>query len=298
VSTGEWNNGGERTGAGANVNAVATLQSGWILFGSVGRGFSGLTAVPTHGGPAVLQTPSRFASLSASSDERRALAVGANASRYLTDAGTTDASAGLSATWRPSATVELRAGPSYERSRTIGYLVATVPDSTATATYGARYVFGPLEQTTLAASLRANVTFTPSLSLQLYAEPFTSGARSVDLRELRRARSAEIVSYRDDPSAHVVRLASGDYRVTRTQAGGVVRTFDVPDPDARYRSLRGSAVLRWEYRPGATLFVVWQHVRSDYETGARYGGVADLRSLFGLPPQNVLLLKANYWWSR
>jgi len=70
------------------------------------------------------------------------------------------------------------------------------------------------------------------------------------------------------------------------------------NPDFNVRSLRGSAVLRWEYRPGATLFAVWQHARSDYVTGARYGGVGDLRSLLGLPPGNVVLVKVNYWLSR
>ena len=57
-------------------------------------------------------------------------------------------------------------------------------------------------------------------------------------------------------------------------------------------------MLRWEYHPGATLFAVWQHTRSAYETGGVYGGVSDLRSLLALPPENVLLLKVNYWLSR
>jgi hypothetical protein len=218
--------------------------------------------------------------------------------RFLTDAGTSFGGLDAGLTWRPSTSVELRAGPSYNRGRTIGYLVAAVPDTLAKATYGTRYVFGPVEQTTLSATLRANVTFTPSLSLQLYTEPFTSGARVLELRELPRPRVRVLTRYAGDPNTRVDRLANGDFRVTLSQDGRVVRTFSVADPDARYRSLRGSAVLRWEYRPGATLFLVWQHARSDYETGGRYGGASDLRSLLGLPPQNVLLVKANYWLSR
>jgi hypothetical protein len=180
----------------------------------------------------------------------------------------------------------------------MGYLVARVPDTLATRTFGARYVFGALTQTTLSATVRANVTFTPSLSFQLYGEPFTSGAGATDFRELVRPGAFDFAYYRDDPNARVERLASGDWRVTLSRDGRVVRAFEVANQDARFRSLRGSAVVRWEYRPGATLFAVWQHGRSDYEAGGRYGGVSDWRSLLGLAPENVLLLKVNYWLSR
>src|SRR5688572_10638613 len=124
----------------------------------------------------------------------------------------------------------------------MGFLVARVPDTLATRTFGARYVFAALSQTTLSATVRANVTFTPSLSVQLYGEPFTSGASASEPRELVRPGAWDFAYYRDDPNARVERLAGGDWRVTLSRDGRAVRTFAVPDQDARYRSLRGSAV--------------------------------------------------------
>jgi hypothetical protein len=173
-----------------------------------------------------------------------------------------------------------------------------VPDVLASTTYGTRYVFGALHQNTLSMSTRANLTFTPTLSLQLYAEPFTSGAGATDFRELLRPKSFDLDSYASDPNVTVLRDTSGSYGVAIRRDGQVVTRFTIPNPDASYRSLRGSAVLRWEYRPGATVFAVWQHTRSSYESGGRYGGLDDFRSLFALPPENVFLLKANYWLSR
>ena len=77
------------------------------------------------------------------------------------------------------------------------------------------------------------------------------------------------------------------------------------DLDFNLRSLIGSAVLRWEWRPGSTLFLVWQQSRSErllqsagglFDPGigdSRLG--RDARELFGLKPDNVFAVKVTYW---
>jgi hypothetical protein len=72
----------------------------------------------------------------------------------------------------------------------------------------------------------------------------------------------------------------------------------VPDLDFNYRSLRGTAVLRWEWRPGSTLYLAWQQARSDYAQGV--GGFdfsRDTGAVFDTRPDNVFVLKMNYWFS-
>jgi hypothetical protein len=217
---------------------------------------------------------------------------------YRTELGTRVADLSLSARWRPALNAEFSVGPSWAYQREIGYLVAAVPDTLATATFGRRYVFGPQTQRTLSLSARANVTFTPSLSLQSYVEPFTSGATSNDFRELLRPRTHDLNVYASDPNVALQRDTAGTYLVSISRNGTVVTRFTIRNPDVRFRSLRGNAVLRWEYRPGATMFVVWSHNRGAFEPGAPYRGLTDVRSLFSLPPENVLLVKVNYWLSR
>jgi hypothetical protein len=94
----------------------------------------------------------------------------------------------------------------------------------------------------------------------------------------------------------VTRDTAGDYHVTLSRNGRELR-FTIPNPDASFRSLRGNAVLRWEYRPGATVFAVWTQNRTRYERGGSYRGLDDIGSLLGLPLENVFLLKVNYWLS-
>jgi hypothetical protein len=146
--------------------------------------------------------------------------------------------------------------------------VGTIPDPEAAATYGARYLFAPLRQTTVSLETRLDFTFNPKLSFQLYAQPF---------------------------------IASGDYQEVAALAAPESYEFnewggDVPDLDFNYRSLRGTAVLRWEWRPGSTLYLAWQQARSDYASGiGDFDFGRDRRALFDARPDNVFVLKVNYW---
>jgi hypothetical protein len=70
------------------------------------------------------------------------------------------------------------------------------------------------------------------------------------------------------------------------------------DPDFRIGELRSNAVLRWEYRPGSTLFLVWQQRRAfrDLEA-ANFDVGGEAADLFRDRPTNIFVIKANYWLS-
>src|SRR5207245_6124906 len=148
------------------------------------------------------------------------------------------------------------------------------PDPAATATYGTRYVFAPLDQTTFSASVRANWTFTPRLSLQLYAQPLISAGDYSRFGELARPRSFDFIRYGDVPPVNL------------------------DNPDFNVKSLRGNLVLRWEFRPGSTGYLVWTQARSDTEDVGTFRFGPSLRRLFGARGDNILLFKVSYWMSR
>lgn len=77
---------------------------------------------------------------------------------------------------------------------------------------------------------------------------------------------------------------------------GPAEPFSFGNPDFRSRSLRGTAVLRWEYRPGSTFFLVWQQSRSHFGATPGLNGLGELRSPFRLAP-DIFLVKMNYWLS-
>src|SRR5690606_4923623 len=91
--------------------------------------------------------------------------------------------------------VEVQVGPNLSWSRVAAQYVTTVTDEFADHTYGKRYIFADLDQTTLGIDTRVNVTFTPELSFELYAQPFISSGDYLTLKELRAARTFDFIEY-------------------------------------------------------------------------------------------------------
>jgi hypothetical protein len=77
--------------------------------------------------------------------------------------------------------------------------------------------------------------------------------------------------------------------------------FIIANPDFTTRSLRGNAVLRWEYLPGSTLFLVWQQTRSDdtlFGDAANVQFNRDQAALLRAPADNIFVIKVAYWLGR
>jgi hypothetical protein len=173
--------------------------------------------------------------------------------------------------------------------------VRAVTDATADRTYGRRYVFSDLDQTTLSMNARLSWTFTPRLSLQLFAQPFLASGDYSRFKELNRPRAWDWDVYGEEVGT--VAEVAGGYSVD-PDGTGPAAAFTLPDPDFNVRSLRGNAVLRWEYRPGSTLYLVWQQQRYGYEPTGEFRFGDNASELFNLPAENVFAVKVSYWWGR
>ena len=194
--------------------------------------------------------------------------------------------------WKPGARLSLRVEPQLERSRTSSQYVDTFEDGLATNTFGNRYVFADLDQTTLSASVRLNWIFTPRLSLEMYAQPLISSGRYAGFKELARPRSYEFNLY-PDPAA----TSDPDRIIVDPDGDGPAAGQEVDDPNFSLASLRGNAVLRWEYSAGSTLFLVWTQNRSDSESVGTFRTGRGIDRLFGAAADNIFLVKVSYWWN-
>ncbi|HEX2095409.1 MAG TPA: DUF5916 domain-containing protein [Longimicrobiaceae bacterium] len=162
-------------------------------------------------------------------------------------------------------------------------------DGGGPATFGRRYLFGRIDRTELAAPLRAGYSFTPDLSLDVYAEPFAASGRYSGIGELAAARTFHLRRYGAGGSS-LTRDEEGNYTVTDGD-----RSFTLRNPDFDRLSFRSNAVMRWEWRPGSTLFLVWQQNRSASDAEGRPVGAGDLLDAIGTEGENVLALKLSYW---
>ena len=165
---------------------------------------------------------------------------------------------------------------------------------TATPSYGKRYVFGDIYQRTLASSIRINWTFTPKLSLQAYLQPFIAVGKYERFKELAKPRSYEFNVYGENGST--IEEKDGYYQVDPDGAGPAP-SFIIPKPDFNYKSLRGTVVLRWEYLPGSTLYLVWTQNRADFSNPGEFNFGRDFVNMLKAPGDNIFLVKVTYRWS-
>jgi len=261
----------------------------------------------TRGGPLAAKPTSWYASADVTTDSRKELGAYAFAAYQRTAAGGWYFNAIPQLSLRPSAALTLKLTGGYVAARYMAQIVTTQGDSSAVATLGTRYVFAELNEREFYATLRANVTFSPSLSFQLYAQPFTFSGDYRNFKELRARKTFTFNQYGRDNGSTIrdTVLASGTNSVPGYvvdpdgPADSAATRFTFANPDFRTRSVKVNAVLRWEYRPGSTLFVVWTQSRSGY---VPYDAEFDVRrdferQLFLDRPTNVLLVKLNYWLS-
>jgi hypothetical protein len=257
-----WNYDGDRVYMGFNVNAHATFKNNWAT-GSGGN----LNPQPfddrgTRGGPGVYRNAQRSIWAYVESDERPAVSIGMFTFNSTDGKGTTYHDVNPSVSYRPSSFLKVTGGLRFSRNHDESQWVEATGDG--------RYVFGRLHQDTVGLTARLNYTVTPALSIQVYAEPFVSAGDYSNFKELANGRSK---SY------------EGRYRPI-AYAG---------NPDFNYRSFRTTNVLRWEYKPGSTLFVVWQQGREGSIDRGTFDFNRDFGAVFDAPARNVFLIKWAYW---
>jgi Domain of unknown function (DUF5916)/Carbohydrate family 9 binding domain-like len=254
-----------------------------------------------RGGPAVIAPRSEYAEFDISSDSRTKLIGNASINRYWDAAGGLSPTVSFSATYRPVSNVSVSIGPSWNAGRTPTQYVTAVADTTAKAFYGTRYVVSTLKQRTLTLDTRLNVTFSPTMTLELYMQPFFASGHYYDFKEYIAPRTTQTAVYgRDRGTIAVVRDTTGQIASYTIDPDGLgpASAFSVANPDFTEQSLRGNAVFRWEYRPGSVLYVAWTQSRlADQAFGDLEFG-RDRSALLATRPDNILLVKASWWMPR
>ncbi|HEX9939453.1 MAG TPA: DUF5916 domain-containing protein [Longimicrobium sp.] len=257
----------------------------------------------TRGGPAVHQPRGRLLHARVSTDARRKV-VFSNQHDYVSDAlGGWYYGINTSVQVKPRANVQLSFGPSYSHELNRLQFVERHDDATATHFHGQRAVFADLTQNQFSMNTRLNWTFTPTLTLELFAQPFIFAGRYSRFKEFTGPRTTDTREYGEDFGSICLNAADNEYTADPSGScaapgGASAQAFTFDNPDLNVRSLRGNAVLRWEYRPGSTIFFVWQQQRAGSELFGDFEFRRDANAIFRQQPDNVFVIKASYWIGR
>ena len=292
-----FNYGSECQGDGVVVGAAAQLRNYWQLELTLGKSWNTWDDKLTRGGPTTIRPGISSLAAMVASDTRRRFWVNATAQLSNREFGSRSRTYSATLNLRPWTALTLSATPSYYRTHTIAQYLDAIRDETATATFGARYVFGGLEQDEWAIPLRVNLVLSPKLSLQLYTQALLSTGDYPTIRELAAPRTYDFPVYGVDVGT-IARDSDLPIYHVDPDGEGEAEPFRITAPDFNFKSLRVNAVLRWEFRPGSAAYVVWTQRRQDGRNPGDHEFGRDLGDLFSAPADDVFMVKLAWWIGR
>lgn len=275
---------------GGFVSGSATLRGYWEAYGGMGLGRYVWEPGHLRGGPLMRRDPELFSWYGISTDYRRAVQASiAGDFHYVPNTGSWWGFITPTLKIQARSNLDLSLGVDLAFNTTDDQFIADPTSSDGTQ----EYVLARLEQLSAGLTLRANYTISPTLSLQLYAQPFASVGAFNEYREVSDPRA---LAYTDRFRYFApAELEVMDGTIAADNDGDGVADYSFGRPDFNFRQLRSNVVLRWEYRPGSTLFAVWAYKGASGDDDGRFVLGDEIAGIAAAPAENVFLLKLNYW---
>jgi hypothetical protein len=283
-----WNFGGLPTEREVESGFWSQFQNYWSLEGGYTHALAAFSDDLSRGGAAQGTSGWDYARLSLSSPEilrPNQCSLGGELSwgpdRQL------NASLWTFARLRPGDRVEFRVNPSVARNWDCAHYVTAFP-ATQAGLPSDLAIFSRMDYREARVATRLRYTHNPRLRLEFYAEPFMASVRFSDPGRPAAARSQNLRRYADE--GRLSRNENGAW-VIAEQAGPLT----VWRPNLEFASWRSTLVLRWDWRLGSTLYLVWQQDRERFLPRAEPDRTPDPLAALGTGGDNLIALKLSAW---
>jgi hypothetical protein len=284
-----WTTRNEFLCSALELDASADLKNKWSATFSLGAQGEGHDPVALRGGP-MLRVPANWSwSASLNTDETRRIWGGLYAKGTRAQRGVSSSSGyggKISVRPVPSVLLSLAADSTSEADRQ--RYAALTPVNGA-----AGWFVSQLEGQSRSLAFRAEWNLRPEVSLQYYSNPFGSTVR---YSAFRRVLAPEAANYaRRFGAVLPATLTGGLY--TFDENGDGLTDYQLGDPDGNGASFHSNLVLKWEYRRGSTLYLVWSQQRDGADAAKSEDAWSALSGLRHRRPDNQFLVKITYWLS-
>lgn len=288
---------------GGRISDQVLLGMGWVQFSNYWSfdffaAWNPETNNPTAlwGGPNVRNPSAKSMNIGLGGDSRKDLTWRVGYSGGNSADGSYNYSADVYFTLKLGERLNVQTGPVFNYSLDKTQYVTDVEDAAHTAMYGRRYVVATLEQHSAMANIRLNYTFSPRLTLQSYFQPFLATGAYREYKEYRRPDSRDLLVYGEEGTS--IQLNNDDEYEIDPTGGTDEDAFTVSNPDFNFKALVGTMVLRWEFSPGSTLYLVWTHNGYNSDHPGDFNLSRDLSDLLKSDADDVFALKISYWLGR
>ncbi len=152
-----------------------------------------------------------------------------------------------------------------------------------------------IDQRTLGLTFRLDFAVTPEFTIQYFGNPYVSTGIYSRFKRFTDPRANDFNQRFEVFQGDRISYDQADRRYYFDETGDGNFDYSIANPDFNFREFRSNLVARWEYTPGSVVYVVWTQGRSLFEGVTNESLGHNLGNLFSTPPENVFLVKLNYW---
>lgn len=285
-----WDFSGLHLYGGANINAHTQFKNYWSFGTGVNRETFDINRHELRGGPSLRAPGAWHSFFSISTDERKKLEFELSMSGGWGDNGyykSRDISFEIE--YRPFDFLELSVEPSYSQSDNYMIYVETIEHPNSNT-----YLVSSIDQEFVSMDFRIDIGITPDMSIQFWGQPFLFSGNYSEFKKVVDPMNTSIMdqyhTYTPDQISY-----DSDANIYDVVDGNESYSFE--NPDFSFYEFRSNLVMRWEYIPGSTAYLVWSQGRTGDHPDGRFSLSDNIDRLSSLKAHNVFLLKLSYRFS-
>lgn len=293
IGTNQWsgfNFAGENLYKGGNINVNLNFKNFWYFGTGASRDGINLGTTDLWGGPALILPGGWNNWISVNTDYRKKIQFSANSSFYWGDLHSQYSSNfNVGVTYKPANAISISIEPGYSKGEVKLQHVDNVSFGNNT-----RYIMGSLAQESFGASIRLNLSLSPEISFQYYGQPFIFSGKYTSFKKITNPRADKFNDrFHSFTSGELTyNETNNSYSVDETKDG--IAEYSFGNPDFNFFQFKSNLVMRWEYRPGSSVYLVWSQGRTGNDDNGNFQFSHNMNQLFQIHPQNIFLLKVSY----
>jgi hypothetical protein len=286
-----WNFGGTNTVKSFEWNTNMELKNFYNVWAGGNFTSSENSVGMLRGGPIMKLPGSVHTSIGFSTDSRKKLIFNVYSNgtwgyhRY-----NNNIYAGINISYKPTNYLSVTLSPGINKSYSELQYVSTVNYNGSD-----RYIFACIDQKVINTSFRVNFNLSPNLTFQYWGQPFIATGKYYDYKYVTRPMAEKYTDRFQTYSQSQISLNNNSFDIDENLDGKSDYSFD--RIDFNVREFLSNFVIRWEYNPGSSLYLVWSQTRSSYNDSGTLNLFNDLGDLFNATdnkPHNVFLIKFSY----
>jgi len=288
-----WNYSGKLLSTFTNLNFNSQFKNRWRINGSFTRMGENISTSLLRGGPSFTLPGGEELNLNISTDQSKKTSFNIGGYLGLGDVKSyTNQQYWMGLNVRPMNALSITFSPTLSiMNSSLQYVEATQVNSNP------RYIFAELDQKTASITFRINYTINPELSLEYYGQPFVSAGKYTNFNRTTSTNASKFKDRYHIFTANEIKYTANENTYAITEDGNSIPEYSITNPNFNFRQFRSNLVIRWEYSPGSTVFLVWSQGRTSSDTNGSFEYGQDMKDLFAIQPHNVFLIKFSYWFS-